>query len=117
MTATVRTTLRETRLLVCDATGDRLIARLPPLQASHRWALKTLLESLALFSGERLRVVLCVDESSSWERLGLCDALAFGEQSLHLDVELVPHETPRAKRLTGLGSFAFERSQCRKAGT
>ena len=52
-TATVRITLSETRILVCDPTGDRLVARLPPLRASHRWALKSLLESLALWSGQR----------------------------------------------------------------
>jgi hypothetical protein len=50
MTATVRTTLDETRILVSDETGDRLIARLPPLRSSHRWALRALLESLALWS-------------------------------------------------------------------
>lgn len=116
MTATVVVTLGETRLLVCDSTGDCLIARLPPLRTSHRWALRTLLESLSLFSGQRLRVVVAADDSSTLERLGLCDALGFGDDGLHLEVELVPHQhaRPRAKRLTGLGSFAFERSQMRK---
>ncbi len=117
--ATVVVTLSETRLLVCDLTGDRLIARLPPLRASHRWALKALLESLALFSGERLRVVLAADDSSTWEQLGLCDALNFADDGLHLDIEIVPHpqERCRAKRITGLGSFAVERRRIRRAGS
>lgn len=119
MTATVVVTSSETRLLVCDSTGDRLIARLPPLRTSHRWALRTLLESLSLFSGQRLRVVLAADDSSTWERLGLCNALELGEDSLYLDIEVVPHQRTRsrAKRLTGLGSFAAERQWIRKAGT
>ncbi len=56
MMATVRVTLDETRILVSDEAGDRMLARLPALHASHRWALRTLLESLALWSDRRLRV-------------------------------------------------------------
>jgi hypothetical protein len=70
-----------------------------------------LLESLALWSGSPLHVVLYVDETSSWERTGLVDALGFGRDELFFDVEVVPREAgrPRAKRLGGLGSFAWER--------
>ena len=36
MMATVRVTLDESRILVSDETGDRFLARLPALHASHR---------------------------------------------------------------------------------
>lgn len=45
-----------------DETGDRLLARLPALHASHRWALRGLLEALALWGERRLRVVLYADD-------------------------------------------------------
>ena len=118
MMATVRVTLDETRILVSDEAGDRLLARLPALHASHRWALRTLLESLALWSDRRLRVVLHADESCDWQRLGLADAFEFATDGLHLEVDIVPHE-PRpshAKHLTGLGSFERERRLRRRAG-
>lgn len=119
MIATVTVTLRETRVLAKDGAGDRMIARLPPLGQSHRWALKTLLEALALWSERPLRVVLFVDDSCDWKRLGLCDALGLESGGLHLDVEIVPHEVrqrSRARRLTGLGSFASERQSLRRVG-
>jgi hypothetical protein len=73
MTATVRATPDETRILVSDATGDRLLARLPALHGSHRWALRGLLKSLALWSEQRLRVVLAADESCNCQRLGVIE--------------------------------------------
>ena len=111
MTATVRTTIDETRILVSDETGDRLIARLPPLRSSHPWALRALLESLALWSDRRLHVVLYVAESCYWQHLGLSEAFELATDSLHLEVDIVPHEAlqRRARRLTGLGSFDRER--------
>ena len=117
MVTTVRVTPQETRVLVQDETGDRLIARLPPLSGSHRWALRTLLEGLALWSDRRLRVVLFADDSCDWDRLGLADALGLGQETLHFDVEIVPHEgrpSPRRQRLTSLGSFARERRSARR---
>ena len=118
MMATVRVTLDETRILVSDETGDRLLARRPALHASPRWALRTLLESLALWSDRRLRVVLHADDSCDWQRLGLADAFEFATDVLHLEVDIVPHEIRpgRAKHLTGLGSFERERRLRRRAG-
>jgi len=113
MRATITVTVRETRVLVQDATGDRLLARLPPLgAAAHARALPSLLESIALWCGATVPVVLYVDETSDWERSGLCDALGFGLETLFFEIEVVPleHRRHRAKRLTGLGSFASERA-------
>ena len=117
MMAIVRITLDETRILVRDETGDRLIARLPALHSSHRWALRALLESLALWSQRRLRVVLYADDSCDWQGLGLADAFEFTD-SLHLDVDIVPLEARpgRRRQLVGLGSFRRERCLCRRVG-
>jgi hypothetical protein len=119
MTATVRITTDETRILVGDETGDRLIGRLPTLKGSHRWALRALLESLALWSQRRVRVVLCADDSCDWQSLGLSDALEFASDSLHLDVDIVPHEVRHGppRYLVGLGSFRRERCLKRRLGT
>ena len=119
MTATITVTATETRVLVVDETGDRMVARLPAMATAHRWALRTLLESLALWADRPLRVVLFADESFEWERHGLLDALGFGNDGLHLDVQVVPMTPRRARRgkyLRDLGSFALERRRLRNAG-
>jgi len=121
MTATITATSAETRVLVTDEMGDRMVARLPPMATAHRWALRTLLESLALWTDRPVRVVLYADDSYEWERHGLLDALGFGGDSLHLDVQVVPFSSRRrgrtAKLLRGLGSFAPERRRLRETGT
>jgi hypothetical protein len=120
MRATITATADETRILVEDASGDRLLARLPSLPcAAHPRALPCLVEALALWSGTKVHVVLYADERFSWENSGLSDALSFGIDTLFFEVEVVPLEPRRrrtAKRLTGLGSFARERSAPRRTG-
>jgi hypothetical protein len=109
--ATIRATQTETRLLIQDLSTDLLIARLSPLETSHPRALQTLLESIALWFGEPLTVVLYADDAADWSRVGLLDALGMGEQTLHFDVEVVPPipVRRRARALRGLGSFTRER--------
>lgn len=119
MTATITATATETRLLVVDGTGDRMVARLPAMATAHRWALRTLLESLSLWGDKPLRVVLFADESLEWERHGLLDALGFGNDGLLLDVQWVPvtpRRVRRGKYLRDLGSFALERRRLRNVG-
>jgi hypothetical protein len=120
MRATITVTTTETRVLVQDGTGDLLVARLPPLtSAAHPRALPSLLESLALWCGTAIPTVLYVDELSDWQRSGLADALGFGLDTLFFAIEIVPlahRRHRRAKRLTGLGSFAVERSGRRRIG-
>jgi hypothetical protein len=120
MRATITATPTETRVLVQDATGDRLLARLPSLSAAaHPRALSVLLESLALWGGATVPTVLFVDERSDWQRSGLSDALGFGIETLFFTVEIVPldhRQRRRARRLTGLGNFTAERSVHRRGG-
>lgn len=118
--ATITATSAETRILMEDDSGDRLIARLDPLRsAAHGRALPTLLEALALWRGQVLSVVMYVDESFDWTRSGLADALDVGLETLFYRIEIVPleaHRRRRPKRLSGLGSFASERRGNRRVG-
>jgi len=109
--ATVTVCDTETRILVQDSIGDLLIARLGPLQSAHRYALRSLLEAVALWAQQRIDVVLYADDRSDWHRSGLIDALDFAQETALLQVELVPTSgvRRRAKRLAGLGSFERER--------
>jgi hypothetical protein len=114
--ATVTATGGETRILVQDLTGDLLIARLGPLEYAHRYALRMLLEAVALWDQHVVDVVLYADEESDWSRAGLFDALGVARETALLRVQVVAVEThrpARAKRLTGLGSFSRERQRLR----
>ncbi len=114
--ATVTASSTETRILVQDQTGDLLIARLGPLEHAQRFALRSLLEAVALWEQQTLDVVLYADDCSNWSRTGLVDALDMAREAVLLKVELVPFQgRHRAKRLSGLGSFERER-RCLRSG-
>lgn len=118
MRVTVTATDEETRILAQDASGDRLLARLPSLKdAAHFRALPCVLEALALWCGAKIPVALYVDERFGWSQSGLSDAFELGLDTLFFEVEVVPLapvRQRRAKRITGLGSFARERSVRRR---
>lgn len=91
-------------LLVTSEAGDLLKARLP-LSPSHPRALLTLLEGLALWSGQTLVVAFSADESSArW-----VDSALFGDELFPAESQLVQfHLVPvggRAKRLRGVADF------------
>ena len=73
--ATVTASSCETRILVQDSIGDVLLARLGPLEFAHRYALRMLLEGIALWEQQTTDVVFCADDSFDWHRVGLFDAL------------------------------------------
>ena len=104
----VRATPREVRVLVVDPhQGDLLKARLP-LGAQHPRALLTLLEGLALWRGQPLRVVVRAtsagDGRPCWSGSGL-----FGDELWPGESPLVRYEVGgrdlRLRRLAGLGDF------------
>jgi hypothetical protein len=104
LTAQLRTTSAEARLLCTSADwGDVLKARLP-LRPCHPRALLTLLEGVALWNGSPLSVVIAAEPGSpSWLDTGLFgDELWPGESQL-VRYEVVDHVRP--KRLRGLGDF------------
>jgi hypothetical protein len=101
-------TTREVKLLVIDPQqGDLLKARLPPA-AQHPRALLTLLEGIALWRGQPLRVVVSAasagDGRPCWSGSGL-----FGDELWPAASPLVRYEVAsRAhppRRLVGLGDF------------
>jgi hypothetical protein len=81
---------------------------LPPSPSVHRRAAATLLEGLSLFLGERLCVVLCVDEQSTSScDLGLLDGFGYGERNVFYEVGVAARmsggkrRAARALRLSG----------------
>jgi hypothetical protein len=104
----VRVTTREVRVLVRDPQqGDLLKARLPP-SAQHPRALLTLLEGLALWGGQPLRVVVSA-ASADDGRPCFCGSGLFGDELWPGESPLVRYEVggrdPRRRRLAGLGDF------------
>ncbi len=110
---TVTTTREQTRVLVQGSEGDCLLAQLPAFTSyTHHRALPTLLEALALWSNQPLRVVLFVDDRFEWRKTGLADTLDAAAEAFlyHIEVVPLPHEAlPPAKPLS-LSDFTFERS-------
>jgi hypothetical protein len=109
-TTIVRLSAEPTRTRLLMTQGPRDIGKviLPRAPSAHPRAAATLLEGLSLFLGERLSVVLCVDErSTSSCELGLLDGLGFGERSVFYEVGIAARESradrraARALRLAG----------------
>jgi hypothetical protein len=120
MRATVTASSCTTRVLVQDSLGDVLLARLGSIEHAHHYALRMLLEAVALWEQQPLGVVLCADDSCDWHRAGLFEAVGVARETALLKIKLVPSElrpVRRVTRLTGLGSFARERGYLRSSGT
>ncbi|XYH94900.1 hypothetical protein ACMHYB_44845 [Sorangium sp. So ce1128] len=97
-----------TRLLITQGPKDIGKVILPPAPGVHPRAAATLLEGLSLFVGERLCVVLCVDEQSTSScELGLLDGLGYGQRNVFYEVGVAarmsraPRRAARGLRLPG----------------
>ena len=88
----------QTRLLMTQGTRDIGRAILPRAPSAHPRAATTLLEGLSLFLGERLCVVLCVDERSTSYELALLDGLGYGERSIFYEVGVAARLSPADRR-------------------
>ena len=89
ITVAIGATCEVTRLVVMrEAQGARevLRARLGPPSQVHRWAAPLLLESLALWYQQPVRVVLCAESDAISSALHLSDGFGFGYRTLHYDV-------------------------------
>lgn len=108
-TTMVRLSAEPTRTRLLMTQGERDIGKviLPRMSGAHPRAAATLLEGLSLCLGERLCVVLCVDEHSTSCELGLLDGLGYGERSLFYEVGVAArlsragHRAARVLRLAG----------------
>ena len=87
-----------TRLLMTQGPMDIGKVILPRAPIAHPRAAATLLEGLSLFLGERLSVVLCVDEGSTSCELALLDGLGYGERSIFYEVGVAAHISPADRR-------------------
>jgi hypothetical protein len=96
-----------TRLLITQGPTDIGKVILPPLLSAHRHAAATLLEGLSLWLGERLCVVVCVDEHSTSCAGGLLDGLGYGERSVFYEVGVATRGSGRraASGLRLAGNF------------
>jgi hypothetical protein len=111
---TMRIGDKDLKLLVTSEQGDDLIKARLPVSPPHPRALLTLLEGIALWSGEPLYAVISAGahrdawlSSEQW-----CDDLWPTESALvHFDFAIPP---PRARRvLRGVGDFRAVRQQLR----
>lgn len=116
---TVRVTTREVKLLVYDPQeGDLLKARLPP-GAQHPRALLTLLEGLALWRGQPLRVVVSATSAGDGRPIW-CGSGLFGDELWPAESPLVRYDlggrARRPRRVVGLGDFRALRVEPRGGG-
>lgn len=71
-----------------------------------------LLEALALWHQQPLRVVLSVADDQTSSCLGISDGFGFGQQTLHYHVEVREHARPaHGRRLGGVADFRYLRRQ------
>ena len=113
ITVTIVPRHQETDILVTEGSREVMKARLGASWKRHRYAMRTLLEGIALWYQERVRVVLSADSEPISCDLGLSDGLGLGIDTIHYTVEIVrPRERGRrAKYLHGVGDFREARRQ------
>jgi hypothetical protein len=105
--AIVRMSLTEsaTRVLVTEPSGTEVLkAHFASASAAHRWAIRTLLEAVALLCNARLHVVLSADSEAIGFAQGLLDGLGLAVDTVYYDVELLRRGDGR-RRVRGLGDF------------
>lgn len=97
-----------TRVLVMSGAAETLLkARLRP-EPSHRRALATLLEAIALWQGRPVRAVLVADAPGEGSASALCrDSFGDFGDGVHYSLEYVSVLRPprRRDRLDGVGDF------------
>ena len=110
ITVAIAATYEETRLLSMRGTREMLRARLGP--APHRWAAPLLLESLALWCQQPVRVVLYAESAALSSDLQLTDDLGLEQSTLFYEIELLEHVGGGAER-GARGGFDELRRWCR----
>ena len=109
---------KDLRLLVTSAGGDDLIKARLPLRPPHPRALLTMLEGIALFSGEAIcAVVSAGSHQTDWgDAEQWCDDLWPAESPLVQFDYAFPAVGAR-RRLRGVGDFRAVRRQLRLGGS
>jgi hypothetical protein len=112
ITVAIAATFEETRLLATRGTREVLRARLMPSSLAHRWAMPLLLEGLALWCQQPVRVVLYAESAALSSGSQLVDDLGFGRCTLFYEVELLERVGGGAEGGTR-GGFDELRRWCR----
>ena len=103
----VTATAKKTRVVVTTGEGVVLRATLPPLaKVAHERAVTTLLESLSLWTDERLCVALCADDAAGCFRFDLTDEMGRGAKRVYYAIEVVKREPRRRTRKPADGDRA-----------
>ena len=86
----------EIRITVTDPKGNELLkALLPP--PSHRWAMRMLLDALALLVGTRLSVVLSAEVEERFWTQDLSDGFGFAIDTICYEVDVVESRQRRRR--------------------
>jgi hypothetical protein len=103
----LRLSSERTRVLMRHGPDEVLRAVLPPLvpPVRHPRTVTTFLEGLAMWTDQRLRVVLPAGESDASFFLDLTDERGVGASRLFYEVESVEPRGRRPARLGGVGDF------------
>ena len=113
----VTATAKKTRVVVTTGEVVVLRATLPPLaKVAHERAVTTLLESLSLWTDERLCVALYADDAAGCFRFDLTDEMGRGTKRVYYAIEVVKREPRRrAQKLADAGR-AEQRASATPAG-
>ncbi len=108
-TLTMVVSQTETRLLLTHGTDELLRAVLPPPgYVRHESAAPLLLQGIACWLDQPVRVVLSAGAAQISSCLGLTDELGFGQNSVYYTVQAVDRAAPRrrGRRIRGrIGDF------------
>jgi hypothetical protein len=111
---TLRITREEVKLLVTSPLGDDLLKARLPIRSRHPRALCTLLEGVALWSGEPVYAVISAGKyCAAWLGSEHWGESLWPEESVLVQFDLAVPQPRRRRTLRGLGDFRDVRRQLR----
>ena len=103
---TLRITREEVKVLVTSREGDDLLKARLPIRSHHPRALCTLLEGVALWSGEPVYAVISVGECcAAWLGSDQWGGQLWPEESVLVQFDFATPRPRRRRTLGGLGDF------------
>ena len=107
-TVTLSLSAARSRVLLMAGSDELMRAILPPAsQIQHERAVRSLLESLAMWRDRSPRVVVSADEGDATFLFGLTDELGNPQRSVYYTVEVLERRARRrGRRVAGVGDFS-----------